>query len=148
MNPYDSHRPRSKRAALVFLLVLLVAGLAAGLYYLGPRFESQAPQITLNPDSDAVGAGPLEIVISDKGTGLKSIEVKLAAAGGAETTLASEQFAQPVADKTISVASIELFVRAAAHWPLASVLPWLALGPALGLLALRPLVRAVTVQVR
>ena len=39
----------------------------------------------------------------------------------------------------ISVASIELFVRAAATWPLATVLPWLALGPMLGLLALRPL---------
>lgn len=41
----------------------------------------------------------------------------------------------------ISVASIELFVRAAQHWPLASVLPWLAFGPVLGLLAMRPLLR-------
>jgi len=40
---------------------------------------------------------------------------------------------------TISVVSIEVFVRAAAHWPLAQVLPWLAIGPALGLIALRPL---------
>ena len=39
----------------------------------------------------------------------------------------------------ISVVSIELFVRATATWPLATVLPWLALGPVLGLLALRPL---------
>ena len=42
----------------------------------------------------------------------------------------------------ISVASIELFVRAAQAWPLAQVLPWLGLGPALGLLMLRPLLRA------
>jgi DHA1 family inner membrane transport protein len=41
----------------------------------------------------------------------------------------------------ISVVSIELFVRAAAAWPLAQVLPWLAVGPVLGLWALRPLVR-------
>jgi DHA1 family inner membrane transport protein len=41
----------------------------------------------------------------------------------------------------ISVASIELFVRAAAAHPLASVLPWLGLGPLLGLLAMRPLFR-------
>jgi predicted MFS family arabinose efflux permease len=41
----------------------------------------------------------------------------------------------------ISVVSIELFVRASAVWPLGAVLPWLAIGPALGLLALRPLVR-------
>lgn len=41
----------------------------------------------------------------------------------------------------ISVASIELFVRAAQVWPLGAVLPWLGLGPALGLLMLRPLLR-------
>ncbi|MDP3309647.1 MAG: MFS transporter, partial [Polaromonas sp.] len=45
----------------------------------------------------------------------------------------------------ISVLSIELFVRAAATWPLASVLPWLALGPALGLWLLRPLLRTPSV---
>ncbi|MBA4178023.1 MAG: MFS transporter [Leptothrix sp. (in: Bacteria)] len=39
----------------------------------------------------------------------------------------------------ISALSIEIFVRAAAAGSLASVLPWLALGPLLGLLALRPL---------
>jgi MFS transporter, DHA1 family, inner membrane transport protein len=41
----------------------------------------------------------------------------------------------------ISVVSIEVFVRLAAAWPLAQVLPFLALGPALGLIALRPLLR-------
>jgi hypothetical protein len=41
----------------------------------------------------------------------------------------------------ISVVSIELFVRAAAAHPLAIVLPWLALGPVLGLLAMRALER-------
>jgi MFS family permease len=42
----------------------------------------------------------------------------------------------------ISVASIELFVRAAQAWPLAGVLPCLAFGPALGLWMLRPLAAA------
>jgi MFS transporter, DHA1 family, inner membrane transport protein len=42
----------------------------------------------------------------------------------------------------ISVVSIELFVRAATVWPLAQVLPWLALGPALVLWMLGPLVRS------
>ena len=44
----------------------------------------------------------------------------------------------------ISVLSIELFVRLAQVWPLAAVLPWLALGPALGLLAMRPLLAQST----
>ena len=39
----------------------------------------------------------------------------------------------------ISVLSIELFVRLAQSVPLAQLLPWLALGPALGCIALRPL---------
>jgi DHA1 family inner membrane transport protein len=46
----------------------------------------------------------------------------------------------------ISVVSIELFVRAAQVWPLAVVLPWLAVGPVLGLWMLRPLARAATVR--
>ena len=41
----------------------------------------------------------------------------------------------------ISAVSIELFVRAAQGQPLGSLLPWLALGPALGVLAMRPLLR-------
>jgi DHA1 family inner membrane transport protein len=39
----------------------------------------------------------------------------------------------------ITIVSIELFSRALQHWPLAIVLPWLAIGPALGLRALAPL---------
>jgi MFS transporter, DHA1 family, inner membrane transport protein len=41
----------------------------------------------------------------------------------------------------ISALSIELFVRAVQTHALAEVLPWLALGPALGLLAMLPLLR-------
>jgi DHA1 family inner membrane transport protein len=41
----------------------------------------------------------------------------------------------------ISVVSIELFVRLAVHHPVEQLLPWLAIGPALGLLGLRPLMR-------
>ena len=39
----------------------------------------------------------------------------------------------------ITIVSIELFTRALQHWPPAMVLPWLAIGPALGLRALSPL---------
>lgn len=42
----------------------------------------------------------------------------------------------------ITIVSIELFTRALQHWPLAVVLPWLAIGPALGLRALAPLLPA------
>jgi MFS family permease len=41
----------------------------------------------------------------------------------------------------ISTATIVLFVHLASVWPLQSVLPWLALGPAIGVWCLRPLWR-------
>ena len=41
----------------------------------------------------------------------------------------------------ISAISIDLFVRLAAALPLAVLLPWLALGPIIGLLAMRPLLK-------
>jgi MFS transporter, DHA1 family, inner membrane transport protein len=42
---------------------------------------------------------------------------------------------------SISVATIAIFASAAAVYPLAQVLPWLAVGPAIGLLFPRPLLR-------
>lgn len=42
---------------------------------------------------------------------------------------------------SISVLSIELFVRLAQRFPLESLLPWLGLGPVVGLVLLRPLVK-------
>jgi MFS family permease len=42
----------------------------------------------------------------------------------------------------ISVVSIELSVWSAQHWPLAQVLPWLGMGPLLGLCMFRPLLRS------
>jgi MFS transporter, DHA1 family, inner membrane transport protein len=41
----------------------------------------------------------------------------------------------------ISTATIVLFVALATVWPLHSVLPWLAVGPAIGVWCLRPLMR-------
>ncbi len=43
---------------------------------------------------------------------------------------------------TLSVGTITLFAAMASVWPLAHVLPWLAVGPAIGLLFLRPLWRS------
>jgi hypothetical protein len=44
---------------LVFLIIII--GLLGGAYYLRPRFESEAPQIKLTPDSDVLGLAPMEI---------------------------------------------------------------------------------------
>ena len=47
---------------------------------------------------------------------------------------------------SITVATIAGFVALATRWPLAQVLPWLAFGPALGLLCMKPLLLAAKYQ--
>ena len=100
---FEERKPSSGKPALLAVVVGLLVVAAFGVYTLRPRFESQPPQVQLSPDTDALGAGPLEIRISDAGTGLKSIEVKLG-----DITVAAEQFAEPVKEKTVSVALAKL----------------------------------------
>jgi hypothetical protein len=73
--------------------------LAGSSYYLWPRFESVPPQITVSPDVDVLGVAPLEIQVTDNGTGLRSVTATLSQ-GGTEHSLASEQFDKPVSEKT------------------------------------------------
>ena len=102
MSTLDSEKRGRKLPAFVFIFLIVIAGLAAAAYYLAPRFEREAPQITL-PQADALGLAPMEIVVADPGAGLKSVSATLSV-GGAELTLASEQYAQPLAEKKIAVA--------------------------------------------
>jgi len=103
MSTFSSDRPRNRLPIVLILLVVIIGVLAGGGYYLMPRLESEPPQIVLSPDVDVLGVAPLEIHIVDKGTGLKSVMATLSQ-GGAEYSLASEQFAQPVNEKKIAVA--------------------------------------------
>jgi murein DD-endopeptidase MepM/ murein hydrolase activator NlpD len=107
MTELESRKPRSKARTAVVLLVLLVAALLAGAYAFAPRFEREAPVITLTPDADAVGRAPVEIGIADRGIGLKSVTATLSA-GGTEHPIAAETFAAPVPQKSISVAVAKL----------------------------------------
>jgi hypothetical protein len=99
----DSRSPSSRLPAVVFILVVLVAGLVAGAYYLAPRFEREAPRITLTPDSDVLGPAPIDIGVTDEGAGVKSITATLFA-GGTELPIAADEYAHPVRAKTISIA--------------------------------------------
>ena len=95
--------PRSRFPLVIVLLVIVIAALIGGGVYLRPRFESEPPQITVSPGADVIGLAPLEIQVTDKGTGLKSVTATLSQ-GGTEQSLANEQFAQAVGEKKISVA--------------------------------------------
>jgi murein DD-endopeptidase MepM/ murein hydrolase activator NlpD len=103
MSASHSNRSRGKLTVVALLVVLVIAALAGGAYYLRPRFESEPPQITVLPDVDVLGVAPVEVQIADKGMGLKSITVTLSQ-GGTEHSLAAEQFAQPASEKKITVA--------------------------------------------
>src|SRR5687768_1414232 len=102
MSAFEPERPRRKGPAILVLLVVLAAGLVAGVIYLRPSFESQPPQVRVTPEGDAIGTAPLEITVLDVGRGLKSLAVTLSS-GGTETVLASEKYDVPVAEKNLSV---------------------------------------------
>ena len=102
MSTFESGRPRRALPILGLLLLIIIVAVAAGAYFMGPRFEWHSPQITL-PQSDAIGLAPIEIGVADQGAGLKSVTATLSV-GGAEQTLVSEQYPQPVSDKKLTVA--------------------------------------------
>src|SRR3990172_7699515 len=102
MSTYESDKARGSSPAIIFVFLIIIIGLLGGAYYLGPRFEWEAPQIKL-PDSDVLGLAPVEIDVTDQGAGLKSVTATLSV-GGSEHTLASEQYAQAVTEKKITVA--------------------------------------------
>jgi murein DD-endopeptidase MepM/ murein hydrolase activator NlpD len=102
MSALEPDRPRRKLPLVRILIVLVVAGAIAAAIANRARLEGEPPQIRLLPDAEVVGTAPLEITVADAGAGLKSLTVTLSS-GGTETPLATEQFAQPVGEKTLSI---------------------------------------------
>jgi murein DD-endopeptidase MepM/ murein hydrolase activator NlpD len=102
MSAFESRTPQMGFRIVLFLLLIVILGLLGSAWYLWPRFERTPPQIQVTPESDVLGRAPIEIVVSDRGTGLKSVTATLSS-GGAEHTLAAEQYAQPETEKKITV---------------------------------------------
>ena len=98
MSIYSNDRPRRKLPIIGTLLLLVVVGLVAAGIYHRARFESEPPKVELRPDTDALGLAPLELRVTDAGTGLKSLSVMLG-----DTTLASETFTQPLGEKKFNL---------------------------------------------
>jgi murein DD-endopeptidase MepM/ murein hydrolase activator NlpD len=107
MSTFGTDKPRNKLPVVGVLALVIVAGLLAAAYYVGPRFEREAPRITLTPDADVLGLAPMEIGVTDQGAGLKSVTATLLI-GGAEHTLASEQYAEPLHEKKFSFAASKI----------------------------------------
>lgn len=103
MNAFPSDRRRSKLPIVVVLLLIVLAAIGGGAYYLKPRFESEPPRITIRPDAEVLGVAPLEINVTDSGTGLRAVTATLTQ-GGTVHSLTDEQFAKPVSGKSMTVA--------------------------------------------
>jgi murein DD-endopeptidase MepM/ murein hydrolase activator NlpD len=99
MSSFQSDRPRRAFPFVVVLLLVVVAALGAAAFYFKPRFESDPPQVKVLPTVDVIGLKtPLEIIVVDAGAGLRSVRATLSA-GGTETPLASEDYAEPAREK-------------------------------------------------
>src|SRR5689334_9490440 len=102
MSALESGTPGRGNRTVLVLSLIVIAVLLAGAWYLWPRFEREAPQIRLSKDTDVLGPAPVEIVVSDRGAGLKSVSATLSS-GGAEQSLAAAQLAQPAPEQKITV---------------------------------------------
>src|SRR5687767_9514855 len=81
MTSHDFAHPRKKLPVLLVLLALIVAVLVGTAIYLRPRFEPQAPVVNVTPDTDVLGVAPLQVEVSDPGTGIKALTVTVSGAG-------------------------------------------------------------------
>src|SRR5207237_4324197 len=98
--------PVCQAGVVCFPVRVAGAPAAAGIFFRS-RFESDPPRIVLSMKADVIGTGPLEIVVTDAGTGLKSVTATLSQ-GCPEQTLASAQYAQPAREKPIPVAPTQV----------------------------------------
>jgi murein DD-endopeptidase MepM/ murein hydrolase activator NlpD len=110
MNPLQPNRPRRALPVLI-LLAILVAAAGAAAYVFKPRFESDPPQVSLTPDVSALGGGTtVEIVVTDRGAGLRSVIATLTTAAG-DHTIASEQLRDPATEKRFTLAAGKLGLK-------------------------------------
>jgi murein DD-endopeptidase MepM/ murein hydrolase activator NlpD len=94
---------KSGRFVKRFLLLLLLLAVITGGYFTIPRFEWKAPQVKITPDNGVLALKPIDIEVTDQGTGLASLSVILSAAGS-EHALVNETYDRPVPRAKVPVA--------------------------------------------
>ena len=99
--------PRRTNVLKNIVIVILLAAIIAGGYFLVPKFEWHKPEVKITPDSDTIGLAPIEIEINEIGTGLKSVAVTLSAAG-AERSLFSAEYDPAVMQTKVTIVSSKL----------------------------------------
>jgi murein DD-endopeptidase MepM/ murein hydrolase activator NlpD len=95
--------PRKSGILKKIVFMLVIVAVIAGGYFALPRFEWKAPQIKLTPDTDVLALKPIEIEVTEQGTGLETLTVVLSS-GGTEHVLVDETYDQPIMQKKVSLA--------------------------------------------
>jgi murein DD-endopeptidase MepM/ murein hydrolase activator NlpD len=95
--------PRKSGAIKKIVFILMVLAVVAGGYFVLPKFEWNAPHVKLTPDTDVLALKPIEVEVTERGTGLESLTVTLTT-GGTEHALVNEKYDQPVMQKKVTVA--------------------------------------------
>jgi murein DD-endopeptidase MepM/ murein hydrolase activator NlpD len=104
MAAFDLGQPPRKSGVMKkIVFILVVFAVIAGGYFAFPKFEWKAPEIKLTPDSDVLALNPIEIEVTERGTGLESLSVTLSTAG-TENVLVNEKYDDPVMQKKVTVA--------------------------------------------
>lgn len=99
--------PKKTKVFRNIILVILLALIVAGGYFVVPKFEWHKPEVKITPDTDTLGLAPIEIEIHETGTGLKSVAVTLSAAGS-ERSLYSQEFDAPLMQTKVTIDSAKL----------------------------------------
>lgn len=82
---------------LLFLILII-----GGAVYIYPHIEWHSPEINIKLDSDDVGIKPFDVVVSDKGKGLKNVSIVLINESG-ETVILNKGYPDGVKADTINV---------------------------------------------
>ena len=86
-----------------FLYLIFLALVIGGFIFIFPRFEWHAPTVEMKLDSEFIGLRPFDVVIKDKGKGLKRVSIGLTNEQG-EFPLIQEYYSLPVMEKNFAIA--------------------------------------------
>ncbi len=85
-----------------FVSLLILVLIIGGVIYIYPHIEWSSPEVDIKLDSEDVGIRPFDIVISEKGKGLKSVFVVLTTEAG-ESALINKAYPEGVMRDNITV---------------------------------------------
>lgn len=85
-----------------FFTLLILILIIGGAIYIYPDIEWHSPEVDIKLASDDVGVKPFDIVVSDKGKGLKNVSVGLVNESG-ETVLVNKNYPEGIKGDTLNI---------------------------------------------